>query len=91
MAYTHYDRLSALDSTFLDIEDPSVHMHVGAVAILEKDRPRTVGGTAGVGCRGARRWSFRPDRQSSPLHGRWHRRHGFTDRNSSAGTRRYEH
>jgi len=35
VAYTHYDRLSATDATFLEIEDPSVHMHVGAVAIFE--------------------------------------------------------
>jgi WS/DGAT/MGAT family acyltransferase len=35
MAYAHYDRLSALDATFLDLEDPNVHMHVGAVAIFD--------------------------------------------------------
>ena len=35
MAYSHYDRLSALDATFLDLEDENVHMHVGAVAIFE--------------------------------------------------------
>jgi WS/DGAT/MGAT family acyltransferase len=35
MAYSHYDRLSALDATFLAIEDANVHMHVGAVAIFE--------------------------------------------------------
>jgi WS/DGAT/MGAT family acyltransferase len=35
MAYVHYDRLSALDATFLAIEDASVHMHVGAVAIFD--------------------------------------------------------
>jgi WS/DGAT/MGAT family acyltransferase len=35
MAYAHYDRLSALDATFLAIESPSVHMHVGAVAVFE--------------------------------------------------------
>lgn len=34
MAYWHYDRLSALDSTFLEIEDANVHMHVGAVALF---------------------------------------------------------
>lgn len=35
MAYSHYDRLSALDATFLAIEKPQVHMHVGAVAIFD--------------------------------------------------------
>ena len=35
MAYSHYERLSALDSTFLDIEDHNVHMHVGAVGIFD--------------------------------------------------------
>lgn len=40
MAYAHYDRLSALDATFLAIEDENVHMHVGAVAIFDA-RPLT--------------------------------------------------
>ncbi|MBW2236407.1 MAG: wax ester/triacylglycerol synthase family O-acyltransferase, partial [Deltaproteobacteria bacterium] len=35
MAYTHYDRLSALDATFLALEDANVHMHVAAIAIFE--------------------------------------------------------
>ncbi len=35
MTYAHYDRLTALDSAFLDIEDHAVHMHVGAVGIFE--------------------------------------------------------
>lgn len=34
MTYSHYDRLTALDAMFLDIEDANVHMHVGAVAIF---------------------------------------------------------
>jgi hypothetical protein len=34
MAYSHYDRLSALDATFLEIESPNVHMHVGTVGIF---------------------------------------------------------
>ena len=33
------DRLSALDASFLYVEDPSTPMHVGGVAIFE--RPRT--------------------------------------------------
>jgi WS/DGAT/MGAT family acyltransferase len=35
MAYSHYDRLSALDASFLDIETDSVHMHVGSVGVFE--------------------------------------------------------
>ncbi len=34
-----FDRLSALDATFLDIEDDAAHMHVGAVAIFEGQPP----------------------------------------------------
>jgi diacylglycerol O-acyltransferase / wax synthase len=41
MAYTHYERLSALDATFLELESPSVHMHVGAVAIFAAGELRT--------------------------------------------------
>lgn len=37
MAYSHYERLSALDATFLEVESPSVHMHVGCVAIVAGD------------------------------------------------------
>lgn len=35
MAYTHYQRLTALDSTFLELESPGVHMHVGSVGIFD--------------------------------------------------------
>ncbi len=35
MAYSHYDRLTALDATFLELESPGVHMHVGSVGIFE--------------------------------------------------------
>jgi WS/DGAT/MGAT family acyltransferase len=35
MAYTHHDRLTALDTSFLDLESPGVHMHVGSVGIFE--------------------------------------------------------
>jgi WS/DGAT/MGAT family acyltransferase len=35
MGYHHYDRLSALDAMFLELEEPHVHMHVGAVALFE--------------------------------------------------------
>lgn len=44
MSYTHYDRLSALDATFLALETPNVHMHVGSVNIFDGGRLRTPDG-----------------------------------------------
>ena len=35
MAYTYYERLSALDSSFLELEDANTHMHIGAVGIFD--------------------------------------------------------
>jgi WS/DGAT/MGAT family acyltransferase len=35
MSYFHYDRLSALDASFLDMEDPNSHMHIGSLAIFD--------------------------------------------------------
>ncbi len=35
MGYSHFERLSALDNSFLGIEDGSSHMHIGSVAIFE--------------------------------------------------------
>ncbi len=35
MAHTFTERLSAMDAMFLEIEDDSVHMHMGGVAIFE--------------------------------------------------------
>ncbi len=35
MSYSHYDRLSALESTFLNLEDGNTHMHIGSVAICQ--------------------------------------------------------
>jgi WS/DGAT/MGAT family acyltransferase len=35
MAYVHYDRLTALDASFLELESDSVHMHVGSVGIFD--------------------------------------------------------
>lgn len=36
MTYCHYDRLTALDSAFLDLEDGNAHMHIGAIALFEE-------------------------------------------------------
>jgi len=44
MAYTHYDRLTALDASFLELESESVHMHVGSVGIFD---PGATGDTTG--------------------------------------------
>jgi diacylglycerol O-acyltransferase / wax synthase len=35
MSYTYYERLSALDASFLALEDHTSHMHIGAAAIFE--------------------------------------------------------
>ena len=35
MAYSHYERLSALDATFLEVEDHNAHMHVGGVSLFD--------------------------------------------------------
>jgi len=34
MSYSHYERLTALDSMFLSLEDENIGMHVGAVGIF---------------------------------------------------------
>src|SRR5258708_20321182 len=39
MRPTWYERLSTLDSLFLELEDRTTHMHVGAVAIFEGPPP----------------------------------------------------
>jgi diacylglycerol O-acyltransferase / wax synthase len=35
MSYSHYDRLTALDASFLGLEDQNVHMHVGSVGVFD--------------------------------------------------------
>jgi diacylglycerol O-acyltransferase len=35
MAYSHFERLSALDDSFLEIEKGTSHMHIGSVATFE--------------------------------------------------------
>ena len=44
MAYAYSERLSATDALFLEIEDPAVHMHVGAVALFESEPLRNAAG-----------------------------------------------
>ena len=39
MAQEHFDRLTALDASFLHQEGPTSHMHVGAVTIFEGPPP----------------------------------------------------
>ena len=35
MTYSHAERLSALDTSFLTLEDQNAHMHIGAVALFD--------------------------------------------------------
>jgi WS/DGAT/MGAT family acyltransferase len=35
MTYAHSERLSALDDSFLELEDRNTHMHIGAVALFD--------------------------------------------------------
>src|SRR5262245_62144054 len=35
MSYSHCERLSALDDSFLELEDANTHMHIGAVGIFD--------------------------------------------------------
>lgn len=35
MAQTHYERLSALDASFLEVEDRNCHMHIGSVGLYD--------------------------------------------------------
>src|SRR4051795_5587101 len=39
MAQDHFDRLTAVDASFLHQEGPSSHMHVGAITIFEGPPP----------------------------------------------------
>lgn len=35
MTYCHYERLSAMDALFLDLEDHNSHMHIGSVSLFD--------------------------------------------------------
>jgi diacylglycerol O-acyltransferase / wax synthase len=35
MTFSHHERLSALDASFLGLEDANCHMHIGSVAVFE--------------------------------------------------------
>ncbi len=48
MAFTHYERLSAVDAAFLHFEDDAIHMHVGAVALFEAEPLRTPSGALDI-------------------------------------------
>ncbi|MBW2420207.1 MAG: wax ester/triacylglycerol synthase family O-acyltransferase [Deltaproteobacteria bacterium] len=49
MGFSYHERLSALDSSFLDIEDDNVHMHIGAVGIFEGGPLLSSGGGIDMG------------------------------------------
>ncbi len=44
MAASHYERLTAADQVFLDLEDSNAHMHIGAVCLCEVGPLRTATG-----------------------------------------------
>ncbi|HJQ84783.1 MAG TPA: wax ester/triacylglycerol synthase family O-acyltransferase [Candidatus Binatia bacterium] len=44
MNYSHAERLSALDVSFLDLEDGNAHMHIGAVAVFDAEPVSRPGG-----------------------------------------------
>lgn len=37
MTYSHYERLSAMDAMFLQLEDLNSHMHIGSVALFDAE------------------------------------------------------
>jgi WS/DGAT/MGAT family acyltransferase len=48
MAYTHHDRLTALDAAFLALEDANISMSVGVVALFEAAPLRTAEGALDI-------------------------------------------
>ncbi len=44
MAYAHFERLSAMDLSFLSVEDGRAHMHIGSVSIYDAEPLRSEGG-----------------------------------------------
>ena len=48
MPYTHAERLSALDLSFLELEDANAHMHIGAVSIFDAAPLARPGGAPSV-------------------------------------------
>src|SRR2546421_719969 len=61
---TWFERLSSLDSLFLELEDRTAHMHVGAVAVFE--------GAAPPYADLLRLVESRPHLEDAPLHARRH-------------------
>ena len=49
LAMAYYERLSALDASFLEIEDENAHMHVAAVLIFDGGPIRTAYGDGRAG------------------------------------------
>jgi diacylglycerol O-acyltransferase len=45
VTYSHYDRLTALDATFLAVEDANAHMHIGAVSLFDAGPLTGAGGS----------------------------------------------
>ncbi len=44
MSYAHAERLSALDASFLDLEDANAHMHIGSIALFDAEPLARPGG-----------------------------------------------
>jgi diacylglycerol O-acyltransferase len=44
----HYERLSAVDATLLNLEDANAHMHVGAIAVYDKGPLRSANGALDI-------------------------------------------
>jgi WS/DGAT/MGAT family acyltransferase len=41
VSYSHYDRLSAMDASFLELEDANAHMHMATVALFDAEPLKT--------------------------------------------------
>ena len=59
MVYAHFERLSAMDLSFLAMEDGRAHMHIGSVSIYDAEplRVATVPSTSSASCPSPRRSS----------------------------------
>jgi WS/DGAT/MGAT family acyltransferase len=48
MGYSHFERLSAVDATFLAVEDANAHMHIGGVGLFDAAPLRAPGGATDI-------------------------------------------